>query len=330
MATFAMCCKVTLPATTNRPETIILRRISEISIISSWKNRTDTAEIVIPWRTNVKGIYAGSAVATDQELLKDKITTGDPVIIEMGYNGDMYEEFRGYITDIDITIPIKIKCEDEMYHLKKGSVGFSSKNAKLRDLLKTLTGGKYEIVCDDISIGTVRYSKMAPVQILDDLRKHGIHTFFQDGKLYGMQISDTKSNNDYITIVLEKCAENNLKKKQEIDWLIRVIASQRGKKPTIYEYGEKGGSVFKTESLGVGLTHSEIEALAKRLYDQMKHGNDGGITLFGIPRVTHGMRIQIKSIYQPSKEGIYYIDGVTKKLSTQGYRQILDLGSKAI
>jgi len=61
----------------------------------------------------------------------------------------------------------------------------------------------------------------------------------------------------------------------------------------------------------------------------MKPGLDGEITLWGIPRLEHGMIADLYSNIYPEKNGAYYIDSVKKTVSpTGGYRQVAKLGNK--
>ena len=81
--------KVVFLATENRPE-FSIRRISEVSIESSWKTICDTAELVLP--RNVKDF--------DSKKVKDVFRRGDKVEIYLcyGMDEDLKLEFSGYIT----------------------------------------------------------------------------------------------------------------------------------------------------------------------------------------------------------------------------------------
>ena len=116
-----MNCRITLPATDNRGE-LILKKIQSVRIESSWKRLTDTAEITLPR----KAIHLDQGkVKVSFKQVKEWFRRGDPVLIELGYNGNYEIEFAGYITHVSADIPIKIKLEDEMYQLKKLPVHIS-------------------------------------------------------------------------------------------------------------------------------------------------------------------------------------------------------------
>lgn len=99
------------------------------------------------------------------------LNAGDEVMIELGYGDDLYPEFEGYIVSVSRGIPVTIRCEDEMYKLKRKTVSYSAPNAKLKKFLQDITKG-YEVKTDfDVELGAVRYSNKTVAQILDDIRK---------------------------------------------------------------------------------------------------------------------------------------------------------------
>lgn len=314
--TYALFGEIIFPKTADRDQ-LIIRRFSSVTINSSWKNLTDTAEIELPFKSKAVNIHI--------DRIEKAIKKGDPVVIRLGYDNDTHEEFRGYVREVELNIPIKVKCEDEMFKLKQDKIGYSVKGAKLKELLQTITKHKYEVVCDDISLGCLRYEKMTAYQILEDLKNQSIYTYFQNGKLYCFNYENSELTP--VPIMLERCANSDLKSRQEENWLIKVLSMQRMKNIK-YEYGEKGGNVLETKT--VGMSESEAKALAKRLYQRAKLGVDGNITLFGVPRIIHGMKVKIDSSIFENRKGVYNIDSVTKTFGTGGYRQELKLGNRTV
>jgi len=106
---------------------IVFSFINSVEITSSSNNLTSTALITIPRKLTFEGknIVAG---------LNTLIRRGDYVEIELGYFPNLRRVFIGYITEIDINSPMKIRCEDEMYLLKNKMVIFPT------NLNKPVTG----------------------------------------------------------------------------------------------------------------------------------------------------------------------------------------------
>ena len=316
---FIMCAKISFKAVRNRPEVVIYKP-SSVKIESSFKNFTETAYVVLP--RNV-GVFAKRKVS-------DVFVPGDPIIIELGYNGNLYKEFEGYITNVNAGIPVELRCENEMYHLKQGTVSVSLPNATVRQLLQKTAPG-YKIDCPDIKLGTVRYSQVAPIKILEQLKqKTGLYTYFDGIVLrcgtYG------KNNSPVTNIILERNAiqqGNNVLSKKEVNVRVRAISIVTGGKRIEVTVGDTTGTLQILTYVGI-TAKMELEKAARRDYERIKLGSlDGKLELFGIPRVTHGQRLHIESYANSDINGTYYADKVEKVFSDHAtYRQYVELGDK--
>ncbi|UVP09466.1 hypothetical protein NXW52_16290 [Bacteroides ovatus] len=68
-----------------------------------------------------------------EKTWKELLSAGDQVKIELGYDSNLYTEFEGYISLIGWGVPVTIRCEDEMYNLKRKTVSYSAKNVTLEE-----------------------------------------------------------------------------------------------------------------------------------------------------------------------------------------------------
>lgn len=317
MTTFAMTGKIVFPANDGR-EAFEVRRFSECRIESSWKSLTDTAEIIIPRK--VKDF--------DRLNVSEWFREGDPVEIWLGYDGNLELEFQGYIKKVPAGIPVVISCEDEMYLLKRLTVSVSKEDCTLPQLLREIAPG-YTIVCDEVKLGAVRYSKVSPSQILEDLQKQGLYCWFEGKELHAFNVS--KSDIDPVDIQLERTAAESLKQREiEKTLVIMSLIRKKGTKLRVEVGDQPAGKRITREISGIDISESELKAEAQKLYDLAKlPGLDGDLTLWGVPRVQHGCRVNLTSALYPEKNGSYYLDAVTKSFSQQGYRQVCKLGRKA-
>lgn len=297
-----------------------IRRVSEIHIEKGWKEFTGTAEIVLP--RNVKDF---------QRIAADKLfERGDPVVVRFGYgSGELPIEFEGYISDVADGVPYRLKCEDEMFKLKRGSVTVSQKDITLKRLLETIAPG-YKVICPTIPLGTVRYTEVAPIDILENLKKElGIYTYFVGKELHS--VDGNSQGGETIGILLEKNAvSENLNKKSDADEkvLVKFKSLQRNGKYITLEIGDQYGTV-QTRNWPY-LTREEIKVRAERIVAlQKSKGFDGSVTLWGEPRAEHGMKMNLRSLFYANMDGKYYIDKVTKDFDTGGIRQTITLGNKA-
>ncbi len=313
---------------TDRRQAIELRQVSEVTVERSWKEFTGRAEIVMP--RNIKILNNLTNVK-----YSDIFKNGDPVEIRLGYGaGEIPVEFTGYITDVSEGVPVVIRCEDEMYRLKRGNVSIVSSSITLKNLLEQTAKG-YEIDCPDMNLGAVRFSNVAPVAVLEQIKKDSDGDLFSyfDGKILrcGVIYSD-QSDVPVIDVHLEKqSVSESLNKKNSVENLLVELTSVLAKgKKNVVRVGTAGGDVIK-KNVSFQISMKELQRQAEKIFEQKKApGFDGSITLFGIPAVQHGMKVHIKSEIFKNMEGAFYIEKVVKKFGTDGYRQEVTLGDRAV
>jgi len=306
--------EIEFPATKVRGK-LLIRRFSKVKIVSGFKQLTSTCDIVLPRK--VKDF--------DRQKVNEVFQAGDPVIVRMGYDGNTPEEFAGYIFSVTTGVPVMIRCEDEMYKLKRETVSISKASCNLKQLLTAIAPG-YAIQCDDAPIGSVRYSKKLISEILDDLQKKmGFYSYFR-GKILVCGRTSIDGG-QRVKIVIEKQALESLKERNVEKVYVRVESLQTNGKMLKGEKGEKKGNTITIKQ--PNLTKIEIERIVNGAYDKaIQPGLDGDLTLFGIPRLQHGMIADLTSVLYPEKNGAYYIDSVTKEADTKTYRQVAKLGSR--
>lgn len=319
---YVMCSHILFPATERRGE-LHVYAVSSVRIESSWKMLTDTAEIILPKKT-------GTARS---KKVTDVFHEGDPVEISLGYNGNLYKEFSGYLTSISTGIPISLKCEDEMYVLKRRTVSVSMQNADLKALLQRIAPG-YEVDCyEGVNLGNVRYSNVTAATILEDIRKQtGMYSYFDGrvlrcGKVYGDQVDEPPAR-----VHLERNAvseELNRRGGEDVKIQVRAVSVLKGGKKLEVTVGDEGGTVKQLCYVGITL-EAELKKLANTDYERLKKkGMDGNIVLFGLPRIVHGQRVDIESDLYQEVRGTYYVDKVTKEFSSgANYRQTIELGDE--
>lgn len=321
---YTMCSRITFPETDTRKE-VKLNYVTSVSIRSSWKMLADTADIALPRKLK---LFWG-------ENLNQYLKPGDRVKIELGYNRVLVNEFEGYVTRIERGVPIVIHCEDEMYRLKRKKVSYSKRSVKLGELLKDLCG-EYEIVTSfgDTELGAVRYADMLVSQILEDVKKNtGLYSYFIGKRLYCGNVYTEKAQLTETKIHLERNAVNQDLQQTGGDYEVTALAILKGGKKLEAKAGTKGAEA-------VNLTYNDkdrtvtlevLKDFAERYYEGLKKQKyKGGIELFGVPAVTFGQVIDLKSDITPEMDGKYYIEKVTKEFSDNAtYRQKIELGGRA-
>jgi hypothetical protein len=323
----AMVCKITFSATENRPE-LILRNINAVHIESGWKRLTASAEITLPR----KAIYLeqGKTTVNFYEV-KEYFRRGDPVTIELGYNGNYVTEFTGYITHVSADIPIKIKLEDEMYQLKKLPVNISLPKTSLENLLKKIVSG-YEIDALEVELGALKFAKTTVAKVLEFLKdEYSLYSYMDGKKLVCGKIYADDSDSETVELHLEKNVVNNdLNYKTKEDVLIRINAVStlsNGNKLEV-TVGDKTGAERQLSYYGIEI-EAELTKLASEDLKKYKvDGFTGGLTAFGIPYFKHGMKVDLTSHLYPDRNGVYYVEETIVDFSESGYRRKGQLGEK--
>ncbi len=323
--TLAMNCRIVFAKNDRRSE-IVLTQITEIITDSSGTLLTSTAEIVIPRKVKF----------FDKNKVRDVFRKGDFVTIAFGYNGKNVEEFRGYITEVAADIPIRIKLQDEMWKLKQLPVNFSSPNISLTDLLTQIAPGYKIDSLEGVQIGSVRFPKTTVAAVLDKLQQEPwkLNTYFKSingqqvlvcGKYYADD-SETEKVNFHLERNCVSSALNYIRKDDVFILIKGVSTSSNGTKIEV-EFGDKTGQ--PRQLTHYNKTKQELEVLVKLDYEKYKQDRfDGSFTAFGIPSVKHGQKANLASTLYEDRNGVYFIQGVTKTFNRDGIRQVIKLDEK--
>lgn len=317
----AMVSKITFPATEYREE-LILKKINAVRIESGWKMLTDTATIT----------FARNVPYFNRHKVKETFRKGDPVKIELGYNGNYVTEFEGYISHVSADIPIVIKCEDEMYQLKKLPVNISLPATSLKKLLQTILPG-YEIDALEVEIGPQRFPKTTVAKVLEKLKDdYSLYSYMKGKQLVCGKIYADDSALAPIKLHLEKNVVNNdLNYKNKEDVLIRINAVSTLKNGDKIEVkvGDESGEERQLSYYGIEIK-AELTKLANEDLKKYKvDGFTGSVTCYGIPHIKHGNKVAVKSDLYPDRDGTYYVEETVIDFNdSPEYRRKIQLGDK--
>src|SRR5690606_3795857 len=167
------CCKIKIGK-------LIFYSFNSVNIKRSWRTLTDTAVITLPKRLHY---YEGKKLKPI-ESIRDRIKTGDKVVIELGYNRVLVKEFEGYVArSPQPTLPVQIECEDEMWQMKRREVSVSIPDATVEQILRAAAPG-YEVNAIDELYGDFSQLQTTPAKVFAELKRtSGIYVFFRNGVL---------------------------------------------------------------------------------------------------------------------------------------------------
>ncbi|QTE22397.1 hypothetical protein [Polaribacter cellanae] len=326
-----MNCKITFPSTDVHSEIYFLRKITSVHIEKSWKRLTDIAVITLPR----KNASVKNQNGTDFSFfgVYKLIRKGDPVIIELGYNGVLNKEFIGYVTEVIDGVPLVIKCEDEMYHLKRTPVNIALPKITLEKLLKTILP-KYEIEALEIEIPPVRFPKTTVAQVLEYLKtEYSLYSYMKARTLVCGKIYADDFEVETVNLHLEKNIVNedlNYTTKEDILIRINAVSKLSNGNTVKVIVGDKNGVEKQLSYYGIEV-EAELEKLA--ILDLKKYKVNkftGSITCFGSPKIEHGMKVQLQSEVYPDRVGLYYVESTVIDYSESGFRRKVNLGEKVV
>lgn len=313
---YMMCARITFPKT--MLETYM---VNEVKIVSSWKTLTDTAVITLPC----------NAIYHNGHDLEDVIAAGDPVIIELGYDANFIREFEGYIVTVNKGSTIIIDCEDEMYQLKRRTVSYSKKNVTLKQLLSDIAP-EYELQTSfgDTCFGTLRYSDKKVSEILEELSKTGLYTYFIGKKLCCGDVYSDKVKYATKRVEVERDVVSQKLKSTNGEYNVVAFAALPDGKKIEAKIGTFGTNTFNIRYNGQEkkVTPKALQDFAQQFRERLKDQKyKGSITLFGIPSVAHNMVVDVNSVITPHLNGKYHVEKVSKEFSNEAtYRQEIELG----
>ena len=323
--------------------------VHEVEVESAWAKFTDTATITLPRKVKVVG----------QGQLPDLIRVGDAVMIRYGYDGQLRTEFTGYVSELKPGTPFQVKCEDQMWALKRQALPSKSwRSVTLRELL-TYVRDQSGLDCEirelgALTVGKYLINQATGAQVFDDLKKRfGLNCFFRAGVLVAGKPYDEATARRHTYAFRQNVIESDLAYTAAADVALHFRATSTqpdGKKVQVDASGvvktkkAKDGNGAAVTALSGGLSKGELRTLigppglnAGQLLAWVQQeaarlrfdGYRGGLTSFGVPAAEHGDIAAIQDPDYPERAGAYYIDAVTKTFGVNGSRRRLKLGPKA-
>jgi phage protein D len=299
----------------------VFRAVHAVTVKSSWKTLGDTCTIQLP---NIKELLSKAQA----------IKGGDRVIVKLGYNEDVHEEFRGYVSHVSSTWPYTIECLDDLYPLTRETVTKAWESTTLKDVLKYLVTDATLTQVPDISLSGFRLNRVTKAAALQKLRdEYGLVAYFREGKLYcGLAYGETGLGE--VVYHFEK----NLPKAQtgidfvraaDINLKVKAISMMPDNTTLTVEAGDADGELRTLHYYNK--TAAELKVLAEDAVNLLKYdGLRGSIKTKGLPRAKHGQVAELISDVYPERTGNYFIDGVTTTFNgSTGFSRSVELGRLA-
>lgn len=295
-----------------------------------------TGIIKIPTSAAVrhKGIRTAS-VQTAQTF-----KAGDHVLIKLGYDSKLREEFKGFVSRVNVKTPCEIEIEGYSYLLR------TKKNIKASWRRTTLKEVLLEVVKDtaitlhpdipDVPLNNIKIDNATGIQAIDYLKGllAGVLTvcFTGDGSvLYaGLAYMDLTKTKVKHRLGWNTINNDNLKvhRADEVQVNVQLQFKQGSGQQVTVEVGQKGG-IVKKETISAVTDMKVLREIANaKLKREQYDGYEGDYTTFLIPYVEPSYACELSDNRFPERGGKYFAESVKTSFGQSGARRVIQIGTK--
>ena len=304
------------------------RRVNEVEIESSTKVLEDTATIKMP----MTGRFTLRNETTEVALAQ-YFKVGDPVVIKLGYNGQLRTEFEGYLQKIMPGEMLTLECIDAVFLLRKKNLQKSFRETNLKGLLDYIVDGTGIKTSGEIP--TINFEKyylknVTAASALQELKERYGLEFYLKGMLLKVGVTSFADQ----TVVKYELGTNVIE--NDLVWIneedtrlkIKAVNIKKDNTKTEVEAGDADGETrtlfFYNIAPGTNLKRMAEREILKYKYT----GFEGGITGFLRPVCEVGNVVRLTDSEYDRPEGDYLADKVTTTFGTNGARRKIELGIK--
>lgn len=320
--------------------------VNNVRINRSLHSVVETATIEIPAKAKV--VKNGKADATEVVTGK-QFSDGDAIVIQLGYNGNLDTEFRGFVKRRDLGLSLAIECEGYSWLLRRNKVNISQQSISVKNYLNAAIKGidkQYAIKIDcelECELSNVQINGNG-LDVINSLGKYtdgAVSCFFKEpdvlwcGLLYTTYAEGddvlNKGKVDY-RLGYNVLKDNNLKQRITNDDPVEVMYTKR-----LSSGDQVSGlsSVFKTAKR----THNKIlnqilsASVLKRLADEKAYmlnytGYEGTLQTFLLPKASPGYLAYVTDSNYEERNGIYAIESVETTFGMHGARRTIEIGAQ--
>lgn len=264
-----------------------------------------------------------------------QINVGDPVTIKLGYDGNLKDEFKGFVKRINYTVPLEIECEDYYWKLRYTTIKKSYPQTTVKQLLNDVLSGSGASVHPatiDLGLKNTVINNKTSAWVLEKLKSdYGLTVFFTlDGKCFVGKAYEIKGASVKYKLRWNVLKDDDLKYYRAEDYKLKIeaktydrdgakleasVGSDGGETKTLWFYNVPDKAHLKT------LAEQELQ---RRSFD----GYRGKIETFLIPFAEPGMVAEIEDPLYKVYGGSYYIESTEVSFGTGGARRKIELGIK--
>ncbi len=301
-----------------------LKGVSKVEINGSVEALSSVATIELPAYINNKPF-----------MVEDFVKRGMPVSIQLGYNNDLFTEFKGFVRGISVNTPCLIECEDEIFAFRKEVKSEVFLKKSVSDILKSVAsqiGYPVKSYVDALKYDKFVINEATGYEVLQKIQEQfRIMIYMYNGTLYANYFY--MERNGYAALDFAKNIKaSNLKFVREDDVKVRVNIRGVGadnKATKQISVGQKGGEVVNLpERLNV-TDEKALENIAKEELKRLSYtGFRGDVTIWGKPFVGVAWVVAVNDSDYPDHDGNYFVKGAKVRFSKSGFERVLTLAER--
>jgi len=323
--------------------------VNEVRIQRSIHSLTDKAVIKIPSIARV--INKGKANAEDI-ITGDQFSDGDPVVIKLGYNGNLLTEFEGFVKRRNLDMPLEVECEGYSLLLRRNQLNAFYPTISIKDYLLAAVSGlennyNINVLCGlEFNLGNVFFDNISGIEALNNLSKYtdgSLTCFFIQpdtlwcGLVYTPYANgDDPFNNSGTTNMISyrlgynALKENSLKERISENDPVKVIYSKKLANGHILSQASDVYPKYVRKHSRT-LNHLRDAATLKMLANEQAYklnysGYEGNINGFLQPNTLPGYRVYITDDRYPERNGNYLTESTEVHFGVNGARRIVEAG----
>lgn len=303
-----------------------LSMVESVVIKRSVENLAGVATIVLP-----------SAFYNKALEIEDKIGEGDKVSIRFGYDAhlqELPEEFAGYVESISSDDgSLEIRCEDELYNLRKDLRDKVLSNVTVKALLEHVLKelGGFGLSCDyDFKYDQFTIYNATGFDVLKKVQEETRANIYLKEKTLHVhpQYSEIGKKAIYDFAVNIEKSDLKYKDARKRKFIVTIEGTDAAGKVVKVTKGTPGGDKFTLKLPGV----SDKATLNRRAEEELKikaySGYEGSITGWLIPQVEPTDVAEIRDADYEFKKGSYYVVAVETSFSESGGSRKVTIGKK--
>ena len=308
---------------------LTLQLLDSVEITRDTDNLTDSAVIKLP------ACVFNRYIADVNKIRRDQTVT-----ISLGYNGDLHQEFSGYIRSVERDQSgLVINCQDEVYKFNQTKMDDKPyETPTVKDLLNAVL----KAVQPDLKLNCVydfSYDKFTihNATALDVLKtiQNECHCmmYIKDGVFNVTPPYITPESTKTVRYDTSKnvMADGySLKYKDKEDRKLKVTAKGKDKNggELTAEKGEGGGDTETFDYKGIA-TQEMLDSIAENMYAAKSYsGYEGSFQAWFLPLIDKGDTVEITDAADPDRNGRYFVKSVVTSCGSSGITRKITLGKK--